>query len=272
MSVPDQLNDYYLIQNEPNRRQFYPSRAEKVRPSPVAHTAENILDIIGDDAGAENVAEFISNRTEAGSYHVIVDSDSVVWLIPPQYTAFGARHYNSRHVHFSFACRTTDWVTMSATRREGFLRNGAQVAHDIGLWLEAETGSYPPSVLLDKDAVDRNHAGFVTHARLDPARRSDPGRHFPWSEFFSYYDELQTSPLVEQSTEYPGWRLLIGQEDSPAVRRLQSLLNSRYATNLSVDGDFGPNTQRAVINSVSIRTQDGIVDECVWNLLFDRKA
>ena len=42
------------------------------------HTAESIMDTIGPDTGAENVAAFIASRSDYGSYHVLVDSDSVV--------------------------------------------------------------------------------------------------------------------------------------------------------------------------------------------------
>lgn len=103
---------YYLLDNPPARKQFYaPPRANPLTGGVAVHTSESVYDNVGTDTGAENVAGFISRRTDGpGSYHRIVDADSTVALLPDDYTAFhvATSGYNSRTWGIALACRTTD--------------------------------------------------------------------------------------------------------------------------------------------------------------------
>lgn len=274
--APADVNDYFLVRNDPVRPQYYPTRHNVVRPSIVLHTAENMTDLVGEDTGAEAVASFIQYRKDnAGSYHAVVDRDSVVWLVPPQYTAFGARGYNSRHLHLAFALRAGQWNDLTIKDRADYIRNGAIAAAGMATWLEENNQAAPRDRRLTKEQVDDGEPGFVAHAELDPGRRTDPGSGFPWHQFFSFYDAAITigdrpSIRVDLSYSYPGWRLLEGQADSKAVANLQRLLNHHYGSGLIVDGDFGPLTVEGVRNAAFAASRNGIVDEHVWECLFGR--
>jgi hypothetical protein len=119
---------YYLLDHPPASQQFYPPpRANRLTGGVVVHTTESVMDRVDQDTGAENVASFIARRAEPGSYHMIVDSDSSVALVPDDYTAFhvAANGYNSRTWGISFACRSTeldpnDWWTQAAFNRAAF--------------------------------------------------------------------------------------------------------------------------------------------------------
>jgi len=78
---------YYLLDNPPASPQFYPSRNNGLSGGVVIHTTEGA----GGDTAAENTAGFISRRSDPGSYHMIVDTDSSVAMMPDDYVAFGDR-------------------------------------------------------------------------------------------------------------------------------------------------------------------------------------
>ena len=78
----------YLEDHPPRRSQFRRIRRRKPSGVTVLHTAESMLDLIGEDTGAEGVARFICGRTDPGSYHDLVDSDSAIQLVPYDAEAF----------------------------------------------------------------------------------------------------------------------------------------------------------------------------------------
>lgn len=167
-----------------------PRRAARVTAY-LVHTAESVLDQVGPDTGAEGVAEFIATRRDAGSYHDLADSDSVVEVVPPRWEAFHCRHgVNAWTMGLSFACRTTDWARMTPERRAGFLRNGARVAVDRMEWIESQAsrpvglGRFPIR-RITKAQAESGMEGFVGHGDMDPGHRSDPGAEFPWGEFLA---------------------------------------------------------------------------------------
>jgi hypothetical protein len=117
---------YYLLDNPPASRQFYPSRVGSPTWAVGVHTTESIMDTVWIDTGAENVAGFISRRGDAGSYVVIVDSDSTVRLVPDTYTtmSIGVKGFNSATWSIALACRQSEldpdhWWTQAAIARAG---------------------------------------------------------------------------------------------------------------------------------------------------------
>lgn len=181
----------YLEKNPPRRRQFR-QRYGKVTGCIVVHTAENVLDSLADgvDSSAEKVAAFIRTRTDPGSYHNLADSDSRIRLVPYWAAAYGdGTGSNEFALHLSFACRTTDWATMSKERRRGFLIQGAKSAAAMIRWVEKNHGIKVPSKRISRAESEDGKPGFTTHAERDPSRRSDPGANFPWDEFFELLDK-----------------------------------------------------------------------------------
>ena len=178
----------YLEKHPPARSQFRRPRRATLSGVIVIHTAENTLDVIDADTGAEDVAAFIQRRADPGSYHTLVDSDSQLRLIPFTAEAYGdATGSNPHAIHISFACRTIDWSAMSAKRRRAFIRNGARAAADAARYIEEDRGIRVPARRITRAESDLRTPGFISHAERDPARRSDPGRDFPWDMFLEEF-------------------------------------------------------------------------------------
>ncbi len=239
---------YYLLDNPPKQRQYHTSRSKQVTRI-VIHTAENVpdRDLTNGDKSAENVASFIQRRTDHGSYHAIVDSDTVLWLIPPHYTAFGAKNWNSNSLHLSFACRTTDWNTLPRERVEATLRKGAFAAAQMLRWVERHYGA--DNTIPIEWVTHRNTTkGFSPHSALDPSRRNDPGDNFPHEAFLGMIrvemggqsEPADTGSLPTQKSTEVGPR---------TVRTLQTRLNL-LGHNLAVDNNFGPLTLAATLDVI----------------------
>lgn len=177
----------YLRDNPPVRSQYRSPRRARPSGLVVVHTAESILDTVGPDTGAENVAAFIQSRTTPGSYHDLVDSDSALQLV-----GYGDEAYqdgtgsNPHALSISFALAAADWPRLSAPRRDAFLEQGAQAFARQQAWLRAKGHPLTPLRRVSRAQSDARVPGFISHAERDPARRTDPGAGFPWAEFFAH--------------------------------------------------------------------------------------
>ncbi len=187
----------YLLDNTPVRAQFRPGRRAIPSGLTVIHTAESVMDIVSPDTGAESVARFIQGRSEPGSYHDLVDSDSDIHLVRYDDEAYqDGTGSNSFALSISFACRTDDWDRMPAIRRTRFLAQGAAAFARQQAWLRSKGYPTTPLRRISKAQADARMAGFISHAERDPDRRSDPGLRFPWTEFFAACSVAQgTSPV-----------------------------------------------------------------------------
>ena len=162
---------YYLFDHPQRVQQYYPSRAGSGWSGGVLiHTAENVMDSVGEDTGAENVAAYITRRTDYGSYHVLADSDSVIQLLPPTATAYhcAASGYNSTTVGVSYACRTVDLNPDS----DWFRKATDLIAAVLVEWWRA--GGWDPRAAAFIPATDtRVRMGLSTHGEAQPVDRSD---------------------------------------------------------------------------------------------------
>lgn len=185
----------FLEEHPPRVRQY--RRPRRAEPSGVivVHTAESVLDQTGEDTGAEGVARFIVSRTDFGSYHTIVDSDSRVRLVPFDAEAFGDGTGSNTHaIHISFACKAAGWAGMSDERRAAMVRQGARAAADAAAWLKIVHGVSVPPLRINRAQSEQRVLGFISHAERDPSRRSDPGKDFPWAAFLREYERVMTAP------------------------------------------------------------------------------
>jgi hypothetical protein len=178
----------YLTDHPPVRRQWYENRSRPLTGCTMLHTAENMLDEMGADTGAEAVADFIRRRDTAGSYHDLVDSDSWIHLVEWWHGAFhDGTGSNNWALSLSFACRTSDWRRMSATQRRGFLRNGARAFAAQQAYRRSIGAPLTELRYITKAQSDAGMSGFCCHGWRDPDRRSDPGvsepNIFPFDEF-----------------------------------------------------------------------------------------
>lgn len=213
----------YLDDHPPARTQF---RQRYATPTGliVVHTAESMLDTIGEDTGAEGVADFIRRRADPGSYHRLVDSDSIVALVRFEMAAYGdGTGSNEFAIHLSFACRAADWPGMDPARREAFLVNGARAAREAATWLEREHGVTVPARRVTRTQSDQGVAGFISHGERDPGRRTDPGPGFPWDRFLTLY--AQEDDMTDDDRE------LLRQiaDDTQALRRSTAKVREKLA-------------------------------------------
>lgn len=180
----------YLTGKKLGTQQWYEKRNRPLTGCTVLHTAESVMDSVGPDTGAEAVAEFIRTRTTPGSYHDLVDSDSWIPLVDLRHGAFhDGTGSNNWALSLSFACRTTDWRTMSAEKRRGFLRQGARAFLAQQAYRRSIGAPLTELRLISKAQSDRGESGFTYHGYRDPGRRSDPGvampNLFPFDEFIA---------------------------------------------------------------------------------------
>ena len=182
----------YLVLNPPARSQYRYPRRSKVTGAIVLHDAENVTDLDGPDSGAEAVARFIEHRTDPGSYHTVVDSDSIVRLVPYDAEAWGegtGGNPYALHLSLAYGSRWTPTPTWWANA----IRNAATAARDMATWVHDTTGTTVPARRITAEQYRAGAAGFIPHADLDPKRRSDPVG-FPWDPFLSLYANTAPQP------------------------------------------------------------------------------
>lgn len=198
----------YLIDHPPVQRQFK-ERGAKPTGLIVVHTAESTPDWVDHDTGAEGVARFIQGRSDFGSYHLIVDSDSIVLLVPLHLQAYGdGTGSNPIAVHVSAATQAAKWAAAPDEWRRETVRNMAEASARAARWLKDEHGITVPAKRVTKARSDDGQPGFIPHGDRDPGRRSDPGTGFPWAvfldDFTSAMHPAPKTPSITAALESTG--------------------------------------------------------------------
>jgi len=261
----------WLRDNPPARSQYRSPRRARPTGLIVVHTAESVLDKIGPDTGAEAVARFIQGRATPGSYHVLVDSDSIIELIDFEDEAYGdGTGSNLYAMHLSAACRTTDWTQMAPAQRAGFIDNMAAAAQEYAGWIEARYGVIIPAHRVTRAQSAAGLAGFISHGERDPGRRSDPGADFPWADFLAAFADEAPPATQPTETEVIVASLPIVKRGArgDSARRVQALLLAAHHA-IKVDGEFGPSTHSEVVAYQRHRGlgSDGIIGPRTWRSL-----
>lgn len=169
---------YYLYEHPPARSQFIRPRRAPISGVVVVHTTESALDRIAPDTGAENVAGFIARRTDAGSYHEIVDTDSVVRMLPDDVEAFGCATGDNPHVwHIALAARSSELSPTDPATRQMVATAGRRIA----LFWERNNRSVTVARrwLTQDQARSRTMSGLINHGTLQPVDRSDAWARHP---------------------------------------------------------------------------------------------
>lgn len=181
----------WLDRNRPRRSQFRRPRRAQVRGVCVVHTAENGWP----SSGAAGVAAFIQGRKDPGSYHWLVDQATRIQLVDWDAEAFqDGTGSNPWAYGLSCACRTTDWRRMTAAQKAGFINNLADGSAAANAHSLARAGIRIPARRITRAQSNAGVPGFISHAERDPARRSDPGRDFPWTQFLDAHRARTTAP------------------------------------------------------------------------------
>lgn len=204
---------YYLQDNpNPNAAQF---GWERTRVSGVigVHTAENNTCFNGPDSGDYDVAAFISRRSDFGSYHTLVDADSINQLVHPRWAAWADTTNNAHGMSVSAAVRANDWLALSKERRR-------QVHINLGTaaaWLVKDalnagllTQAPPARRISASAAIAGSQMGFYGHGETNPGTRYDPGKDFDWPLFLSAYEAAMGGDGI----------VPVGNVDAPSVRYL----------------------------------------------------
>jgi peptidoglycan hydrolase-like protein with peptidoglycan-binding domain len=199
---------YLLKYKNPNRPQFGAERRYGNKPSGtiVIHTAENVADRVGSDLGAENVAAYIARRTDYGSYHRLVDSDSIIKMAPFGYETWHCRVTNPWSIGISMAVMADDWNKYSNDYVSRVVRNAARAAAEAVLDLKKHWGITVPLRRITRAQALSKSPGFIGHGETDPGRRRDPGSEFPWGLFFQMIrEELNNegSPVEAEPVNNP---------------------------------------------------------------------
>jgi hypothetical protein len=195
---------YYLLDRTNRVLQYTYPRRGGFKPSGtiIVHTAENAMDLSGPDDSAENVAANIANRSDYGSYHRLVDADSIVKLAPFWYETWQDSETNNWAIGISAAVQAARWLDIESARRDRIYRNLARAAAEAVTWLKGEGIDVPIKRITGAQARARQ-PGFCAHGDSGIAR-SDPGRDFDWNLFFYYVrQELGTATVTAAAPAAP---------------------------------------------------------------------
>jgi peptidoglycan hydrolase-like protein with peptidoglycan-binding domain len=234
---------YYLIDNPPASKQFWPSRNNKLSGGVVIHTTEGA----GGDTAAENTAGFISRRSDPGSYHMIVDTDSSVAMMPDDYVAFGvaASGFNSTCWMIAIAAQSAALDPNSPYTQAEVDRLGAEI---VAFWQRNDINIAEASQFIGEGVKDR--PGLAHHGDVQPWDRSDA-----WSrrEDRWIFDSMLLQAIERHSGSAPAepveptkpvpvlpesiWKI---GSTGDKVREIQRVVGTNQ------DGVFGPATEFAV--------------------------
>lgn len=188
----------YLLDYNPGTQQYaYPRRGAYgyLSGTCIIHTAECAMDLEGDDSSAENCAHFIANRADYGSYHRLVDSDSIIDMLPWEYEAWQDSETNNWAVGISAALSAGRWNEVPEDRRDRFYINMAICAAEFVQYMASKGVEVPVRRITGAEARARV-PGFCAHGDSGISR-SDPGIQFDWDKFFAYTNLALAGNLSE---------------------------------------------------------------------------
>jgi hypothetical protein len=202
------------------------------------HTAENTPDLMGVDGGAEAVARFFATTSRRASVHKVIDSDSVVDLLPDSHRAIHSRLAWRDSLSFEISYRAA-WWGENPNYEARLLAKAAEICR---AWVAVH------GIVVDRinlTQYQRGQSGFIAHADLDPARRTDPGARFPWAAFLAMVREKEEDMLSRGDRNndvavlqrlLTRYRELVSETERPALPGPGP-----------IDGIFGPRTEAAVV-------------------------
>lgn len=233
------MSDFFLLEHDKGKPfQYLATRRNKRTPTGtcVIHTAENVIDLIGEDSGAEGVAAYIARRTDYGSYHFLCDSDSLIFMAPANYETWHDTATNNFSYGGSMAVRAGEWHKIPPERRERIVKNCAAGFASYAEWLKATYGITIPAKRITRAEAHAGKPGFLGHGDSDPGRRSDPGVAFDWPLFLAEFERL-TSDTPEPEPELTPLEELLQMELTDKVTNLKGVALEKFGNTHTV-GDL----------------------------------
>ncbi len=165
----------------PGARAAWPSCTSTRAGDPIREVS---LVVIHATAGVSSRGAFSVMQARRASFH---------WLVPDENEAA-----HGRYVWATAPERRSAWHVRNRCRHDGVLAGRTRL-NQVSLGVEIVNRQRPRSAGVDRfspwqvaatAAIVRyawgkypNLRHVVSHARLDPGRRTDPGPYFPWEEF-----------------------------------------------------------------------------------------
>lgn len=253
------------------------------RVAPIRVVVLHTMETDERDDIAEAVATYFSRTTTRASAHLCVDNDSTVRCVDDQDTAWAAPGANADGLQIEMAGRASqtpaDW---SDDYSKALLERAAR---EVAAW--CSRWGIPVRTLTDAQLGDGLSRGITTHAQVSRVfKRSDhtdPGKDFPIAAFVQRVQailtpiprppaRIPTKPANVKVPVFPG-TVRRGSKGS-AVRQVQARLAAR-GWRITIDGDFGPATERIVrafqAEKLGARAVDGIAGPNTWRALWTSK-
>lgn len=181
---------FFLLDHPQVLQQYtYPRRNnDKLSGTCIVHTSEWSTDFVGADASAEDCAWYMTRRTTYGAYHTMVDSDSIIEMVPYEYEAWQDSETNNWAVGISASLQAQHWTEVEYNRRLRIYRNLAKAAADFVIYMrDAKRITVPLRRITGAEARSKV-PGFCAHGDSGIGR-TDPGKNFNWTLFFQYTKE-----------------------------------------------------------------------------------
>lgn len=238
-----------LRDRPPKRDQFTsPRRSYRGRPGGptgaiVIHTTEGAY-----TKGIQGLIDFVIRRDSAGSYHGVADRHQAATLVDLADEAYGVRYGANRiGTHLSYAYKARDWGKRPDTERAMLLQGAAWASWAMDE-IRRRWGITVPVSRITADQFWDGHPGFISHAELDPKRRTDPGGGFPWGSFLQEIRAFQGSPA--RTTDEPKRDNVSDQTEQVTLLQQTVLELGGKLPKYGADGKLGAETIGAVVKLV----------------------
>ncbi len=233
---------YFLLDNPPASRQFHTGRPNGLSGGVVIHTTEGV----GGDDSAENTARYIARRSTPGSYHMIVDTNSSVPMLPDDHVAFGvaASGYNSRCWMIAIAAQSAALNPDSPESQTEIDRMGHEI---VEFWRRNGIDPKSAAQFIGEEVKDR--PGLAHHGDVQPSDRSDAWsrREDRWifdsmlvQAIERHSGEVISTPPPVALPELPESAVWQQGSTGDKVRAIQGIVG------VPQDGVYGPLTAQAV--------------------------
>lgn len=253
---------FYLLDHPPASPQFYPTRNNPLTGGVIVHTSEGPQ---GPNA-AENTAAYIATRTDPGSYTVIVDTNSEIYLVPDEYTTFSvaANGYNSRTWNICLAAQSAQLSQSSPDTWAMIARAGKAIAE---FWTRNGFNLTTSTKWISTGTLDG--PGLACHGDVQPWDRTDAWSTHPDR---TALDAGLISAILANNPKGPTQMFdLITKKDGCIVQfgMFFGQLSHRWQT--TPNGGFGPwvplnDGQPFPFEGVTAaQNKDGRFDLCCWN-------